>query len=48
MASIKISQLPFASIVDKDTVLPMVSGSITYKVDLETLNVLQKTKAYWS
>jgi len=45
MADIKISQLPQATTIDKNSVLPMVSGSITYKVDLEDINVLQKTKA---
>jgi hypothetical protein len=45
MANIKISELPQASVLSQDTILPIVSGSTTYKVNLEDLNVIEKTKA---
>ena len=45
MANIKISELPQASVLSQNSVLPIVSGSTTYKVNLEDLNVIEKTKA---
>ncbi len=45
MANIKISELPQASVLSQDTIIPIVSGSTTYKTSLEDLNIIEKTKA---
>jgi hypothetical protein len=45
MANVKISELPQASVLSQDTIIPIVSGSTTYKVNLEDLNIIEKTKA---
>jgi hypothetical protein len=45
MANVKISELPQASVLSQNSVLPIVSGSTTYKVNLEDLNIIEKTKA---
>jgi hypothetical protein len=45
MAGKKISQLPQANSFSIDSLLPIVSGSVTYKTTVEDLNILEKTKA---
>ena len=45
MSTIKITELPASPSLSQNTVLPSVTDNATYKVTLEDLNIIQKTKA---
>lgn len=45
MSTIKITELPASPSLSQNTVLPSVTNNTTYKVTLEDLNIIQKTKA---
>jgi hypothetical protein len=45
VANKKISELTQATVLSQDTFIPVVSGSVTYKSNLEDINVIEKTKS---